>query len=157
MPGIATPTPSQAAMPPWSSSSARILMPRRGQRLRVANRGKSADAAQRLAQQVRRHQIGLAGANVDGDDGSASRIDVEEGRFAAAKRLAGRAFDDETALEQIADEEADAAASDAHGASEVGAGNRLVRAHEIQDDLAIDLARRALGGDLKANRIDLSH
>ena len=42
-------------------------------------------------------------------------------------------------------------------AGKVGAGNRLVGADQIEDDLAIDLARRALRGNLESNGVDFSH
>ena len=111
----------------------------------------------RLAEQVGRHQIGLTCPDVDGHDRAATRVDVEKRGLASTDGLAGRALDDQPALEEVADDEADAAATHAHGAGEVGARDGLVRAYEIQHDLAVDLARGALRGDLKADRIDLSH
>ena len=130
---------------------------RRCQQPRVANRRKSDDAAERLAQQVGGHQIGAARTHVHGDDRAPLRVDVEECGLSAANGAAAGALDDQAALQQVADEEADAAAPHAHRPREVGTRDRLIGANEIEHDLTIDLARRALGGDLEANGINLSH
>ncbi len=130
---------------------------RRRKRLRIALGRESDHAAERFAKKVGRQQVGLTCPNVDGDDGAAARVDVEKRRLSPANGLAGGAFDDEAALEEVADDEADASPADTHRAGEVGARDRLIRADEIQHDLPVDLSRGALGGDLKANRIDLSH
>ena len=126
-------------------------------RLRIAIGRQRDDAADRLADEVGQHQQRLADADVDRDHGPAMRVDVEEGRLAAAHGIAGRALDEGAALEQLVDDEADLAAADAHRAGEVGAGEGLPGAHQIEDDGAVDLARGAPRGDSKAGRVDLSH
>ncbi len=127
------------------------------QRLRIARRRKAGDAAHGLAEQIGQHHERLRCADIDGDDGPPPRIDVEKGRFPSADRLAGRAFDDEAAREEIGDDEADAAAADAHRAREVGARDRLPGADQVQHDPTVDLARRALRRDLESNGIDFPH
>jgi hypothetical protein len=133
------------------------LRQRGRERFGIALGGKSEDAAQRPPEQVREHVVGLAGANVHGHHRPPARIDIEKGRLPPALALAGRAFDDQPGAEEVVDDQADAAAAHAHRAGEVGARNRLVRAHEIQHDLPVDLARRALRGDTEADRVDPSH
>ena len=157
--------PGMASAHPFAGREATVFGEQRAnpraesgrERLGIAQGRKSHDAAERLAEQISGHQIGLTRTHIDGDDRAAPRIDVEKRGLAAADGLARGPFDDEATLEQIADEETDAAAAHSHGAGEVGARDRLVGADEIQHDLAVDLARGALGGDLKANRVDLSH
>ena len=99
----------------------------------------------------------LAGADVGRDDGAPARIDVEEGRLAAADRLAGGAFEDQPPLEQVVDDERDDAAAHAHGARQVGARDGLVQTHQIEHDLAVDFARGGAGGDAEPRRVDSAH
>ena len=115
------------------------------------------DAGERLAQQVGQHEEGLADADVGGHDGAAPGVDVEKRRLAAAVGLAGGALDDELALQQVVDDEGDGAAGDAHDAGEVGAGDGLVRAHQVQGDAVVDVAAGAARGDLESGRVDAAH
>ena len=48
-------------------------------------------------------------------------------------------------------------AADAHRARKVGTGDRLVGAHQVQHDLAVDFARGTALGDLEPRGVDASH
>jgi hypothetical protein len=115
------------------------------------------DAAQRFAEQVSQHQVGLAGTNVYGDNRSPPRLDIEKRRFAPANRLTRGALEHQLLREELVDNDAYGTATDAHGAGEVGPGNRLMRADEIQGDAAVDVPRRALRRYPKAAGVDSAH
>jgi hypothetical protein len=84
-------------------------------------------------------------------------FDVEERRAAPPHGLAGGAFGQEVSLEQVVDDEGDGGAADAHGAREIGTGDGLVGANQVQDDAAVDLAAGAARRDLEPGRVDASH
>ena len=125
--------------------------------LRIAHGRKADRAGHRRAEQIGQHHERLAGANVGGDHGAAARIDVEKRRLAAAHRFAGRAFEDQAFAQQVVDDQRDRAAAHVHRAREVGARNRLARAHQVQHDAAIDLARRAARGDPEPRWVNSPH
>ena len=101
-------------------------------------------------EQVGDHEVGARGAHVDGDDAALARVDVEELGLAAARGLALGAFEEDALGDEVVDDEADGAAAGAHEAGEVGAGDGLPGADEVEEDLAVDLAGGAAAGD--ANR-----
>ena len=109
--------------------------------------GKRNRAGHRRAEQIGQHHERLAGANVGRHHGAAAGIDVEEGRLAAADGFAGRAFEDQPFAQQVVDDQGDRAAAHVHGAREVGARDRLPRAHQVERDAAVDLAGGAASGD----------
>ena len=111
----------------------------------------------RGAIEVGEHDVGVAEANVDGDDEAVVRADVEHHRLAAARRVDGRALVDRAVHQQLTDERRHHPATHAHPAREVGARDRLVLADEVEDDLAVDLARRRASGANEAAGVDLSH
>ena len=130
----------------------------RGDDLRgVAVSGEGADARQGVAEDIGQHEEGLSGADVGGDDGAATGIDVEERGLASADGFAGGALEEEAVAEEVGDDEGDGAAPDAHDAGEVSPRHGLMGADEIQDDGAIDLSGGTAGGDTEAGGIDASH
>jgi hypothetical protein len=85
------------------------------------------------------------------------RDSTEKGGLAASNGFAGRSFEDELLFEEFVDDDADRPATNAHRTCEVSARNRLAGADEIQRDLAVDVARRALRGDTESARVDSAH
>ena len=125
----------------------------RGRQLaRIAQGGHADDAGRRIAAQVGQHHERFARADVGSRDRAASRIDVQERGLPAADGLAGGAFENHAVANQVVDDARDGAAAHVHHPGEVGARNRLVRAHEVQHDAAVDLAGRAAGGDAEVGR-----
>ncbi len=98
-----------------------------------------------------------AESDVDGDDEAVVRADVKHHGLPAAGGVDGRPLVDRPVLEQLADQRRDHASADAHAPREVGPGDRLVLADEIQHDLPVDVARRRPGCADEAACVDLSH
>ena len=158
MPGTTTPTPSHR---PRSSCPARMRLDafrEAGDEPLVVAFGRIAgDAGELPAEQVGHHHERARRPDVDGDDASLARIDVEKRRLAAALRFARGALEHGAVRDQLIDQQADGAAADPHQPREVGARDRLVDADEIQGDPAVDLARGAAGGEPQVSRMHGSH
>ncbi len=127
------------------------------ERIRIDRGGKARHTSDGLAEEIREHEVRLARANVHCDDNAAPGFDIQEGRLATAHGLARGSFEDELLFEQFVDDDADGAAANTHGACEVGTGNRLMRAHEIQRDPAIDVAGCALRRHSELAGVDSPH
>ena len=111
----------------------------------------------RGAVEVGQHEVGLAEPNVDGDDEAVVRPDVEHHRLAAARRLHGGSLIDRPVAQQLADERRHHPSADAHPAREVGPRDGLMLAHEIEDDLPVDLPGRGASGANETAGVDLPH
>jgi hypothetical protein len=99
---------------------------------RLPRRRDADDVGARPAHRVGHHQIGPADADVDGHARALARVDVEQRRPAAARGLAGGAFDDVPRVEQVLDDEPHGAAAQLHAAREVGARDRLMAPDQRQ-------------------------
>ncbi len=108
--------------------------------VRIPGRRKAHDTGERCPDQIREQHKCFAGAHVGGHDASAARVDVEERRTTAAKGFAGGAFDHQTVLQQVVDDERHRTAPDAHDSRQVRAGNRLMGPNQVQNDASVDLA-----------------
>ena len=115
------------------------------------------DAGELPAEQVGHHHEGPRWPDVDSDDTSLARIHVEKRRLAAALRFTRRALEHRAVLDQLIDQDAHGPAADPHQPREVGAGDRLVDPNEIQNHLAIDLARGAAGRQAQGPRMQRPH
>ena len=159
MPGTTTPTPSTSA--DFAGVCEHLLDASRQflrQHLDVFAGLKTADDAQLFAHQIRNQDVGARGANVDADDATLARVDVQEsGTAPASDGFADSAFEDQRLAEQLADEQACDAAADVHQAGQVGAGDRLMGANEIQSNLPVDFAAGPTPGDREIVWIDLAH
>ena len=90
---------------------------------------------------------GLHWADVDADD-DALVIEAQKGRAAAAREASGGAFEHPVLFDQLFDDEGNGAALQAGDAGEVGAGDGVPGADEVEDDAAVDVANDFGGGDL---------
>ena len=90
-------------------------------------------------------QRGLRGVDVECEDG-ARGVEAEIGGSASAGELAGAAFDDPAVGDELLDDDGDGGARQAAEAREVGAGDVFVAANEIEEEVAVDFSRRAIGG-----------
>jgi len=102
---------------------------------RLARRRHAHDARPRPADRVGEHQERAARADVDGHARSLVRVDIEQRRLAAARRLPRVALDDVSAVQQLLDQQGRCAAPQLHAPREVGARDRLMAADERQGDL----------------------
>ena len=69
----------------------------------------------------------------------------------------GRPFVNGAFLEQLVDQGRHDPRSDPHAARQVGARDRLMLAHQVQEDLPVDLPGRGARGAAEIPGIDLSH
>ena len=99
---------------------------------------------------------GLRGTDVDADD-DAVVVEAQEGGPAAARQASGGSFEDPVAFDQVFDDEGDGAALQAGNAGEVGAGDGLLRADEVEHDAAVDVADAFSGGEMDAGFVGDGH
>jgi len=82
---------------------------------------------------------------------------MEEGGTAAAGQAAGGAFDDPRLVDQLFDDRRNSAALQAAEAGEIGAGDGLAGANEVEDDAAVDVTHHFTGRAPNALGVDHSH
>src|SRR5205085_4439166 len=119
---------------------------------------KAADDAELFPHQVSDEDVSARGANVDADDAALAGVDVEKSRAAAtADGFTEGAFEDERLVEQLADEETGNTAAHVHQAGEIGAGDWLMSANQVERNLPVDFAAGTAPRHFEIVGIDLSH
>ena len=96
---------------------------------------------------------GLVGADV-GDEDDHGVVEREEGGGAAAGTAGHGAFGDPLFFDELLDDGGDGAGLQAGGAGEIGAGYGLLRADDLEDDVAIDVARVFAGCEFDVGEVD---
>src|SRR2546425_34136 len=110
-----------------------------------------------LPREIRKHEIGLAEANIDGDGETILSSNVKEGRLASAHRFAGRALVDHFLIDQFLHQDADGSARNIHSPRQIRPRNRLVLADKIKRNASINIARCAACGYAEILGIDFAH
>src|SRR6266851_1442834 len=96
---------------------------------------------------------GLIGTNVRDEDDHRI-VEREKGRGAAARAARHGSFSDPLFFDQLLDDGGDGAGLQSGGAGEVGAGYGLLRADDLEDDVAIDVARVFAGCEFDVGEVD---
>src|SRR5207248_2187661 len=110
-----------------------------------------------LPREIRKHEIGLAEANIDGNGETVLSSNVKEGWLASAHRFAGRAFIDYFLIDQFLHQDTDSSARDVHAPRQVRPRNWLMLADKIKRNASINIARCAACSYAEILRIDFSH
>src|SRR5689334_24002072 len=98
---------------------------------------------------------GAGGADVDADDADALLVQVQEARPAPARGAADGAFGDPALANQLLGDRGDGAGLQPGMARQIGPGDRLVPAYQVEHDPAVDVAGRFARGYLKVGQVDL--
>jgi hypothetical protein len=119
---------------------------------------KTGDSAQLVSHEIRDDDIGSRSTNIDPDNTSLARVDVEKRWPATSTNSFTKGpFEDQSLIEEFADEQTSHATSNVHQAGKVSARDRLMSTNEVQSNLSIDFTTSTATRHLKVMRVYLSH
>jgi hypothetical protein len=109
-------------------------------------------AGEEAAVEIDESDDGLVGADV-GDEDDHGVVEREQGGGAAAGAAGHGAFGDPLFFDQLLDDGGDGAGLEAGRTGEVGASYGLLRADNLEDDVAIDVARVFAGCEFDVGEV----
>jgi hypothetical protein len=119
---------------------------------------KTTDDAELFAHQIGHEDVSARRADVDADNAALPRVDVKKSRTtSAADCFANGALQNQRLGQQFADQQTRDSAPDVHQSREVGAGDWLVLANQVESDLAVDLAGGTATCDFEIVWVNLTH
>src|SRR5262249_41043193 len=100
-----------------------------------------------LAVGVGERDGGLRRPDIDADD-HALIVEAKKSGTTSTRQAAGGTLDDPILLDQLLYDQRDGAALEAGEPRQIGARDRMARAHQVEDDAPVDIAHYLAGGRL---------